>query len=132
MSFSIMTLSAWFPPACLKLLRLFQLLSLKWWVMSLVASILPDFKTLSNISVVLALTRPVLRSMFLITNHQIEANHFPWTHRHWPDVSTDEGDVLADIKGSRIATFHGDVDTAASVTSLIRLLFPAISLEQMV
>ena len=28
------------------------------------------------------------------------------------DVSTDRDDVLADIKGSRIAhTFHGDIDT---------------------
>ena len=49
------------------------------------------------------------------------------------DVSTDRDDVLADIKGSRIAhTFHGDIDTTTSVTSLIKALISAISLEQMV
>ncbi len=55
MSFSIMHLERMVFTRMFKdIIGFFQLESLKWWVMSLVASILPDFSILSNISVVLA------------------------------------------------------------------------------
>ena len=68
-------------------------------------SILPDFKTFSNIS--------NSEGNVLDTPVQIEANRFS-VNTDIGNMTTDRDDVLADIKGSRIAhTFHGDIDTTA-------------------
>ncbi len=111
-----MTFKALFSPACLKISYAFsasESFEVVGHQLSSRQSYL-TFNTLRSISVVLALTKPVLSVMFFIQrSSRLKLTGFPM-HSDVGNMTADRDYILADIEGCWIAhTFHGDIDTTA-------------------